>query len=169
MLNACRFTLLLLPLLLLSQGVIAAEQNQPMSIEADQLQIDEIKGSSTYFGKVRLQQGDMQIQADQVELLFDSSNQLKSLKITGNPALFQQKSPQGQSLSGEAAQMLYHQQNRVLEMQGNAVLINNGNRIESQQISINTETQQLTAGTADSKERVRMIIQPQNNQNNRQQ
>ena len=145
---------------------LASDREQPIHIESDQLEIDESKRQSLYQGHVEMRQGSLRIQAERIRFVFDADNNLQRLEIEGEPARLQQTDDQGRPLKGEARRILYFNNEARLELVGNARLDNAGDRIESERIRFNIETNALEAGQPDSdtekKEtgRVRMVIQP---------
>lgn len=157
---------LLLCLSALPAWPLASDREQPIHIESDQLEIDESKHQSLYQGHVEMRQGSLRIQAKRIRFVFDADNNLQRLEIEGKPARLQQTDDQGRPLKGEARRILYFNNEARLELIGNARLDNAGDRIESERIRFNIETNALEAGQPDSdtekKEtgRVRMVIQP---------
>lgn len=147
---------------------LSTDRDQPIHIEADLLEVDENARLSRYVGNVAMKQGSLEIQADQIVLHFDDSNNLQKMDITGNPAQLEQQSDNGNMISGSAQNMTYHEKDSLLEMRNNAEFRNGEDLVESDHITVNTETNALQAGNADEKQRVRMLIQPRNSDANAQ-
>ena len=143
---------------------LSTDKDQPIHIEADLLQVDESAQLSRYVGNVDMKQGSLKIRADQVVLHFDSDNNLQKMDITGNPAQLEQQSDNGDMISGSALNMTYYEKDSVLEMRNNAEFRNGTDLVESDHITVNTETNALQAGNANKKQRVRMLIQPRNSE-----
>ena len=89
---------------------------------------------------------------------FNANNEILFLEINGSPARFKQLNDDGEPINGNAAYMKYIDSESRLELQGDARLLIAEDRIESDQIIVNTETNALQAGNGS--DRVRMLIQP---------
>jgi lipopolysaccharide export system protein LptA len=152
--------LLLLSLFAMQALALPSDRDQPIQIEADKLEIDDSKNISVYEGNVRMQQGSLDIKADRIILHFDTDRNLERLDITGTPAIFKQLNARKQPISGSAQQMEYYEQQSLLEMKGEARFKSENDTLESEAISINTETEAIQAGDPQGKSRVRMLIQP---------
>lgn len=136
------------------------DRDQPIHIEADNLEIDDNRHISVYQGDVSMQQGSLDIKADKIIFHFDADNNLKMLEISGNPATFNQLNAKQQPVSGSAQNMKYYEDQSLMELNGNARFKSDQDTIESESISINTQTEAMQAGDTDGKSRVRMLIQP---------
>lgn len=152
--------LLLLGLLPMQILALSTDRDQPIQIEADKLEIDDSRHISVYQGNVSMRQGSLDIKADRIVLHFDADKNLEWLDITGSPAVFKQLNARQQPISGSAQRMKYHEQQSLLEMNGNARFKSDEDSLESDTISINTETEAIQAGDPQGKSRVRMLIQP---------
>ncbi len=81
---------------------LASDREQPIRIEADSVQIDDIKGVSIYRGNVVYTQGTMRLEADLVEVYHDEHRNLRRLEARGAPVRFRQR------LDGEDEDMQAH-------------------------------------------------------------
>jgi len=155
-----RVTLLCLWLFPLSLYALTDDRDQPINIEADKLKIDENDQISIYQGNVQMNQGSLRIKADKIILHFDPQNDLEWLEISGNPAEFNQLNDERKPISGTAGTMHYFDQKSILKLMGKARFSSDLDSIESENITVNTQTNALQAGDENGKERVRMLIQP---------
>lgn len=155
-----QFVLLLLALLPLSLLALSSDRDQPIHIEADKLQIDDNRNISIYQGNVAMQQGSLKIKAERIILHFDNSKNLQWIEITGSPATFNQLNAKQEPVFGSALKMNYYEAKSLMELTGEARFQSNQDIIESESISINTETDTMQAGDSQGKSRVRMLIQP---------
>lgn len=139
------------------------DDRQPMSIEADSLDIQGEAGKSTYRGHVYLKQGTTEIHGDIVTLLHPNK-QFQQAIITGEPARFQRFMTEEQSwLKGRAQKIIYHNEQHTLEFIGNAFISQEGkNEISAPKIFYHLKTQSLQADTTGSqkKQRIQMILTP---------
>ena len=153
----------LLAILILSVGVARAlptDSEQPIAVEADNLEIRDAENISIYEGNVRLVQGSIEINSDRLVIHFNDTNDLTLLEMTGAPARFRQLDDQGEEMIGEARRINYLESESMLELIEQARFRHSGDTIESNRIRINTENNSIQAGGAQSEERVKMLIQP---------
>jgi len=151
---------LLLLLLPCQLWALATDRDQPIEVEADQLEVREQEGISIYQGNVKLVQGSLEINADRVVIHFNEANELTLMEMTGTPATLRQLDDNQQEMWGEAKQIDYTQSKSLLELRDSARLSQAGDIIESDLIRINTESSSLQAGSMESDQRVKMLIQP---------
>ncbi len=162
--NPVKLFVVLFCLIPLSAIALTSDKNQPIQIEADRLEIDETKHISHYQGNVEMTQGSLNFIADSIIFHFDENNDLQWLQIEGQPAHFKQLNDDQTSISGSALRMNYYQTKSELELLGQAQFQSVQDTIESESIIINTDTDTLQAGGEQGKGRVRMLIQPKNNE-----
>ena len=84
MLRSCLLLLLLLGTLTFSVNVVAltSDANQPIHIQADAAVMDDANGSSVYRGNVIIEQGTLQIKADEVEIITSDSEVIHIIAST---------------------------------------------------------------------------------------
>ena len=141
---------------------LSSDQNQPVRIEADHLEIDDSKRISEYSGNVRMVQGSLNINADRIEFHLDENQNLLWLRIEGRPARFDQLNDNNEPVNASALVMDYYESEGRLEMRGEARVKTGEDLIESKRIRLNTANDTVEAGDPDGNSRVRMVIQPQN-------
>jgi lipopolysaccharide transport protein LptA len=107
-----------------------------------------------------MNQGSLEISCEQLTLHFDDQKELILMEMTGAPATYRQLDDDKQELNGQADQMQYRQSESILVMTGNARFIYKGNKIESNIIRISTDNQGIQAGSSETDDRVKMLIQP---------
>lgn len=152
--------LLLISITPFSLLALSSDRDQPIHIEADNLQIDDNRNISIYQGNVAMQQGSLEIKADRIILHFDKDKNLQWIEISGAPATYNQLNAKQEPIAGSALKMNYYEDKSVMELIGNARFKSNQDTIESETITINTETEAMQAGDPQGKSRVRMLIQP---------
>lgn len=156
--------LLLLALLLWSPlWALESDREQPISVEADSLEVRDQENISIYRGNVNLKQGSLEISADRLVIHFDDNNDLQMMEMTGNPARLRQLDNEHQEMRGQARQINYLESKSILELIDNARFSHAGDTIESNLIRINTDDNNIQAGSSDTDERVKMLIQPRQN------
>jgi lipopolysaccharide export system protein LptA len=155
--KTCALLLLLLPGQL---WALATDKEQPIEVEADELEIRDKEKISIYQGNVTLVQGSLEISAERVVIHFNEANELILMKMTGTPATFRQLDDNQREILGEALHINYSQSESLLELRDSARVSQAGDIIESDLIRINIESNSLQAGSAESDQRVKMLIQP---------
>jgi lipopolysaccharide export system protein LptA len=160
--KTCALLLLLLPGQL---WALASDGEQPIEVEADELEIRDKEKISIYLGNVTLVQGSLEISADRVVIHFNEANELILMEMTGTPATFRQLDDNQQEILGEALNIDYTQSESLLELRDSARISQAGDIIESDLIRINIESNSLQAGSAESDQRVKMLIQPKQDSN----
>ena len=153
--------LLLLVLMLPSHlQALTGDSEQPIAVEADSLEVRDQDNVSIYRGNVSLVQGSLEIRSDRLVIHFNENKDLVLMEMTGTPARFRQLDDERQEMLGEAMQINYTESDSILELMGAARFSHAGDIIESKLIRINTEDNSIQAGSTDSDERVKMLIQP---------
>ena len=155
-----RITTLLFLLLPAPLWALSTDSDQPIEIEADELEVRELERVSIYTGNVNLVQGSLEINAERLVIHFNEANELTIMKMTGEPATLRQLDDNQQELWGEAKQIDYTQSESLLELRESALIRHAGDVVESELIRVNTETSHLQAGGTNPDERVKMLIQP---------
>lgn len=149
--------------LLLGSGAAAArsgDTQQPVHVTADRAELRERAGTSRYQGNVIITQGSMRITADDVEV-YSPNKTLQTVVSRGRRATFDQTMDDGREVHAEALQMTYDARTRTLLLEGEAFLIQAGNRLDSARIEYDLKTEQVLAGTQAPNERVEIIYQPE--------
>jgi lipopolysaccharide export system protein LptA len=155
--NQFVYLLLLLPL----QGwAMDSDRDQPINIEADQLEIREQENISIYQGNVQLVQGSLKINSDHMVIHFNEANELTLIEMTGTPAKFQQLDNAQVQIRGEAEQIDYSDLDSMLILRRKAFLDQDGKVINSDLIRVNTATSAIEAGSAKSEVRTTIVIPP---------
>jgi len=160
--KTCTLLLLLLPGQL---WALSTDSEQPSEVEADELEVRDQEKISIYLGNVVMVQGSLEINADRVVIHLNEANELVLIEMTGTPATFRQLNDDQQEILGEALNIDYKQSESLLELRDSARVSQAGDIIESDLILVNTESSSLQAGSTESDQRVKMLIQPKQNSN----
>jgi lipopolysaccharide export system protein LptA len=153
-------TLLLFLLLPPQLWALASDSDQPIAVEADNLEVREQDNISVYQGNVSLVQGSLEITSDRLVIHFNDARELVLMEMTGSPARFRQLDDDQQEMLGQALQINYTDSESLLELLDAARFSRAGDTIESNLIRINTKNNSIQAGSSKSSERVKMLIQP---------
>jgi len=161
-----KYALLLAWLIPTPLWALEGDNEQPIAVEADSLEVREQDNISIYQGNVNLTQGSLKIHSERLVIHFNEAGDLVLMEMTGTPARFRQLDDEQREMLGQARRINYRESESMLELMEKARFNHAGDTIESQLIRINTEDNRIQAGSADSDERVRMLIQPRNNSAN---
>ena len=139
---------------------LPGDQDQPIQIEADRLQMDEVNRVSRYFGNVTIVQGSIQFEGDSIAVYFNQNDELDLLEIKGRPARFKQLNADGKPVSASARLLRYFEADARLELRGDALFRSEDDQIQSDSINLFTQNDAIEAGSPEGDSRVRMLIQP---------
>ncbi len=164
-LSASIVTLLTLLLTSLSAQARSTDADQPLSIEADSVEIREQEGISIYQGNVIIRRGSTVIKGQKIHIQ-QKQGQIDTITIHGQPATFSQLNDLDQTISAQSQTMNYQAEKGILTLDGQAVLIQHNNRFTSEHIVYNTTKDIVHAGQkvntddVDSPKRVTITISP---------
>ncbi len=154
---------------------LASDRDQPIELEADTADIDDLKGISIYTGNVVLVQGSMVIKAHKLTLYNDKNKELeKAVAVgkTGKLATFKSR-PEGkdQDFRARASTMIYYLKKDKIHLLKNAYVWQAGDTFSGDKIIYDTKRETVMAKSRKNKDgqtvksggRVKVIIQPKSN------
>lgn len=139
---------------------LGSDSGQSISVEADSLEVHEREKISIYQGNVSLTQGSLKINSERLVIHFNETNDLVLMEMTGSPARFRQLDDEQREILGQARRINYRNSESILELLEDARFSHAGDTIESELIRFNTKDNNIQAGSSDTDERVKMLIQP---------
>ena len=157
------FRIIALALLLLPAAApraLSTDGEQPILVEADSLEMRDADNISIYEGNVSLVQGSLKLTSERLVIHFNDENELVLIVMTGSPARFRQLDDQRREMLGEALRIRYLEADSMLELYESASFTHAGDHIESDRIHVNTRDNSIEAGGKQSDQRVKMLIQP---------
>lgn len=167
-----------LALICLAQTALAlsSDKDQPIEVESDTAELDDIKNKSVYTGNVILTQGTIRMTGDKMTVYHTEDDELDTLIMEGDPATYRQLPDDSDVYDEAEAQIIefYELQNLVILIDDAEVrqegLNMTGDRIdydtELSQVKAQTKQEPATAGKDDSEEkkRVRVILKKKEEQ-----
>ena len=143
---------------------LESDRDQPVEIETDSAEFDELAGLTTYRGNVHLIQGSIEVLADQIQLRTENG-EIVELIATGNPAQFEQlPDPESEKLFAQSNQIKYLLDQDLIELSGNASLSQQGTTLSGGTILYDVRQHILKASSEGSAqnttERVRVVLPP---------
>ena len=144
-----------------SAWALSTDRNQPLQIDADQADIDQQSGVSTYRGNVRLARGSMLLVADEV-VVKQEGGIVHLVTASGSPANYRQRSDKQQDIRASALRMEYHLDNGQLLLINRAELHQDANAFASERIVYDSFADRVNAGAnaTSPQDRVHITIQP---------
>lgn len=136
-----------------------SDQDQPIYLEADDVQIDDRTGVSVYTGNVIFDQGTMHLTADKLTIIKEGG-ETDEIIAEGNPARFQQQTGADKGLAkGRAKRMEYKVRSDLVYLIDDAEITQDGDAFKNDRITYNRTTKVVRAGTSQQgKQRVRITI-----------
>ncbi len=166
------FILLSLPF---AVSALSSDRDQPINLEADTADIDDLKGISIYTGNVILTQGSMVIKSSKLTLYNDKNNELEKAIAVGTEkklATFKQR-PEGKDkdFRARARTMIYFLDKDKIHLLKNAYVWQAGDTFSGDKIIYDTKNETVVASSIKNKSgqpvsngnRVRVTIQPKSN------
>ncbi len=136
-------------------------KEQPISIYADQLSIDDATGVSLYRGNVEFQQGELKFSGEELEII-QTEGSVTLMKARGKPAHFERSAPK--ALKAEAIHIDYDNQKGEVILRGDAILRQDGNLFSGALIHYYIDSRRVLAqGVSESGNgngRVHVLLRP---------
>lgn len=157
-------------------NVLALESDaeQEITIESERAEFDRKAGTATYIGNVILLQGTLKIDAQRIVLYTNEQQKLNKAVATGSPAHFQQQMEEDKGLTtAQGNSITYITKDKTIELNKDATLEQEGNLfsgdhivydILSDSVSAKGGTTTQAENSEETKQRVKMVIQPADNQ-----
>jgi len=145
-----------------TQGARALESDseQPMYIEADQVEVREEQGLSLYAGNVLITQGSLRLSADEVTVHHREDRRPRQIIARGAPARLSQRLDNSEDeLQAVARRMEYDVESDTLTLIEQAELIQGADRVSGERILYDRARAQFRAGGGG---RVRITLTPDN-------
>lgn len=147
---------------------LSTDRDQPMTIEADRVELDDAKGISTYHGNVKVTQGTLVLTGD-LMTVHSKGNDVQKVIMLGNPATYRQR-PDGkdQDVRAKSERMEYYTDPERVILLKQAEVLQRGDILRSERIEYDVARDHVNAGTSKPDERVRITIQPRSRKDSNQ-
>ncbi|WP_128254984.1 lipopolysaccharide transport periplasmic protein LptA [Falsirhodobacter deserti] len=134
----------------IEMGGMRQDTSAPVSVDADQLSVDQASGQATFTGNVRVSQGELRLAADTVQVEYGADEgEIRALQASGNVTLA------NESIAAEAQEASYTIASGLIEMTGDVLLTQGQSTIAGQRLVIDA-----AAGTGRMEGRVRTTFRP---------
>jgi lipopolysaccharide export system protein LptA len=153
---------------------LTSDEDQPIQIEADTAELDDLNHVSIYRGDVIATQGSIRMTGDVLTVHFTDDNDMEILIIEGRPATYRQL-PENTDIYDEAKaiKMEYYELKNMIILIDNAVVTQERSVFSGDRIEYDTVKNRVKAyseadaqqpanptETPEKKERVKIIIKP---------
>ena len=155
--------------LLLATGAAALpdDAEQPIEIESDSAELDEVSGVAVYAGNVRMRQGTMVVTAETLTIR-TADDAVTRIVADGDaePATFVQQLEPGPAtdpdlqVRGRASQIVYVTNEERIEFEGEAELSQATDRFEGQRITYDLRERRVNASAGSDGERMTFVLDP---------
>lgn len=144
---------------------LSTDRNQPMSIEADRVELDDGKGVSVYHGNVKVTQGTL-ILTGETMTVYTKGDQVQKVLMDGEPATYKQRPDnKDKDVRAKALRMEYYTDPEHIILLKEAEVEQEGDLLRSERIEYDVVKDKVNAGTNQPNERVRITIQPRPEKN----
>lgn len=149
-------------------AALTSDAEQPMLIEADSAELDDKKGISIYRGNVRVTQGTLVLTGETMTV-YNQDDDISKVIVEGAPATYKQR-PDGkqQDVHAKALMMEYFKSPEKVILSKDAEVEQEGDILRSERIVYDIENDQVTAGSGEPGNRVRITLQPKNKKKKKQ-
>lgn len=140
---------------------LQSDRSQPITIDADSAERDELAGTTTYSGKVEMAQGSMRINADEI-VIYNTKDKVTKIIAKGKPAAYQQKpSDKAGKVVAKANILEYRIDQETLRLLEGASLQQEGTSLSGTTIEYDVRKSVVKADSNNKDSgRVRMVIPP---------
>ena len=142
-----------------------SDEDAPVNIEADRVEMHERDNLSIYKGNVKITKGSIKITGDEI-FIQNQNGKLQHIKVSGKPATFHQLNDLQEEVSAQSYQMKYLAKTSILELKEQALLVKNQNKFSSEHIIYDAHNDIVKAGhnnktPTKEKPRVKITLHPE--------
>lgn len=128
---------------------LESDKNQPIEVEANAAELDDIKNISIYTGNVILVRGTIRMTGDKMTVYHTENDELDTLIMEGRPATYRQLPDDSKVYDeAEASIIEYYELKHLTILKENAVVIQEGVRLTGDRIDYDTALSQVKARSA---------------------
>ncbi len=136
------------------------DADKPITIRANEGQLDQASRTGTYSGDVQVDQGTLRIKAERMTVVY-KGQKVTRITFNGSPATYQQQlNAEEEMVFADASTIIYHTQSEKLQLEGDASLTQQGNELHGQRIDYD-----IVAGKVDAESGsdgpIRMVLEPE--------
>ena len=142
-------------------GALEDDSTKPISVDAKYQFADGKSKKSVFKESVHIQEGSLNVYADEVEVDASLGEGNEIFVATGKPATYSQMDSDGSEIKASANKIEYKRQSQILTLDGDAQLKQNNSSVKGEIIIFNMQLEQIMAEGKDQENgRVTTIFQP---------
>lgn len=139
-----------------------ADFDMPVKVVSKSQRIDGLKETSRFWHDVRISQGSLLIEADEVEVIAAAGKGKEIIIARGSPAIYSQQMDDGSSIKAQASEIKYQLEISTISLTGNAELQRDTSMVKGDSITFDMVREQLQAEGGDNNDgRVTTIFGPE--------
>ena len=153
---------------------LSTDKEQPIEVEADAGELDDINNITIYTGDVVVTRGSIRMTGDKMTVYYNENNDIETLIMDGNPATYRQLPDNSKVYDeAEAKRMEYYELRNLVILLKNAKVRQERYNFSGERIEYDTQLSQVKAwsdlnknagggktGESKKQERVKIIIKP---------
>ena len=133
-------------------NALESDKNQPIEVEANTAELDDIKNVSVYTGNVIVTRGTIRMTGDKMTVYHTENDELDTLIMEGRPATYRQLPDDSKVYDeAEASVIEFYELKHLTILKENAVVIQEGVRLTGDRIDYDTELSQVKARSMNDK------------------
>lgn len=146
-------------------AALDADKTQPVTLEADDFELDLASGARIYRGQVEYRQGSIRIDCDELVTRHDDAGELQTGVCTGRPGRFQQTlagdgDDAAAVVRGQALTITYERAAGRVVLAGEAQVAHRGDRLRGARIVYDLAAKRARVTGDDAGARPRIEVQP---------
>jgi len=135
-----------------SARALQSDSKQPIDLTADRAELDDLRGISTYTGKVKLTQGSILLTGD-IMIVESSDGVTEMITTTGKPAHFQQRPDnKPDDIVATAKRIKYDPTTNKMFLDGKAVIVQGNQKFRGEHIVYDMMADKIKARAASGSE-----------------
>ncbi len=125
---------------------LTSDKKQPIEVEADYAELDDLKGITIYKGNVIITQGSIKIAGDIMTATYNDDGELDTMIVEGKPAHYEQLPENNKTKDvAEALRMEFYSLKNYVVLINKALMQQQDLRFTGDRIEYNTETSKIIA------------------------
>ena len=125
---------------------LSTDKDQPIEIEADRAELDDIKDVTVYYGDVIVIQGSIRMTGDKMTVYHTPNDELDTVIMVGNPATYRQLPDNSEIYDeAEALTMEYYELKSLVILKEEAVVTQEGLKFSGKRIEYDTLNSRVKA------------------------
>ena len=144
--NINLYLIITLSFVCMNAGALSTDKDQPIEIEADRAELDDIKNVTVYYGDVIVVQGSIRMTGDKMTVYHTPDDELDTVIMVGKPATYKQLPDDSEIYDeAEALTMEYYELKSLVILKEEAVVTQEGLKFSGKRIEYDTLNSRVKA------------------------